>query len=79
MQAVWLKGCKTAEQKEQRRKEVLAYRNAFDALAEILKTEFKPKNAVRDYSSPNWMAEQIAVNEYNAVLEDIFKLIKLEK
>jgi len=79
MRAIWFKGCKTAEQKERRRQELLSYRNAFDDLAKILEQGYKPKDSVRDYSSPNWMAEQIAVNEYNAVLKDILDLIKIEK
>ena len=76
MQAVWFKGSKD---KEQRRKEIEGFRNAFDALKEILERDFKKKPAVRDYSDPNWMANQIAVNEYNQVLEDMLKLITIEK
>ena len=76
MQSVWLKGLSGAE-KEKRKGEVLAYRNAFDDLREILERHYKPKECVRDYSSPNWEHRKIAVNEYNAVLDDIMKLIDL--
>lgn len=76
MQSVWLKGLSGAD-KEKRKGEVLAYRNAFDDLREILERHYKPKECVRDYGSPNWEQRQIAVNEYNAVLDDIMKLIDL--
>ena len=55
--------------------EVKAFRNAFDALQELVTEEFKRKEAVRDYS-PGWEYKQIAVNEYNAAMEDFLKLIK---
>lgn len=76
MQSIWLKGHKD---KDQRKKEVMAYRNAFDALREVLEQEYKKKPAVRDYEVPNWELRQVAQNEYNAVLEDVLKLITLEK
>lgn len=76
MQSVWLKGL-TGADKEKRKGEVLAYRNAFDDLREILERHYKPKGCVRDYNVPNWEQRQIAVNEYNAVLDDIMKLIDL--
>lgn len=78
MQSVWLKGLSGAD-KEKRKGEVLAYRNAFDDLREILERHYKPKECVRDYGSPNWEQRQIAVNEYNAVLEDVLKLIDLNQ
>lgn len=75
MQAVWLRGVKDSE-REQRKKEVLSYRNAFDDLREILEQHYARKEAVRDYS-PGWEYKQIAVNEYNAVLDDLLNLIDL--
>lgn len=51
------------------------YKNAFDSLSEFITKELKKKEAVRDYS-PGWEHKQIAVNEYNQVLEDILKIIK---
>lgn len=76
MQSVWLKGYRD---KDQRKKEVLAYRNAFDALREVLEQEYKKKPAVRDYEVPNWELRQVAVNEYNQLLDDLLKLIQLDK
>ena len=52
-----------------------AFRNAFDALEELLSEEFRRKEAVRDYT-PGWEYKQVANNEYNAVLDDVLKLIK---
>ena len=64
--------------KNNTKEEVLGYRNALDALKEILETDFKKKEAVRDYS-PGWEYKQVAVNEYNQVLTDILKLITVTK
>jgi hypothetical protein len=75
MQAVWLRGVKDSE-RDQRKQEVLSYRNAFDDLREILEQHYVRKEAVRDYS-PGWEYKQIAVNEYNAVLDDLLNLIDL--
>jgi hypothetical protein len=72
----WLKGYKASE-REARKKEVLGFRNAFDELRVVLERDYKKKEAVRDYGSPNWTALQISHNEYNQVLSDILKLIDL--
>lgn len=76
MQAVWLKGSKD---KEKRKQEVMAYRFAFEELKQILEQEYKKKSSVRDYETPNWEYRQVAHNEYNAVLDDVLKLITLDK
>jgi len=75
MQAIWLRGVKDSD-RNQRKQEVLSYRNAFDDLREILEQHYVRKEAVRDYS-PGWEYKQIAVNEYNAVLDDLLNLIDL--
>lgn len=75
MQAIWLKGLK-GEERERRKGEVLAYRNAFDDLREILEQHHLKRDAVRDYS-PGWEYKQIAVNEYNAAIEELLNLIDL--
>lgn len=77
MQAVWLRGVKDSE-REYRKKEILSYRNAFDDLREILEQHYVRKEAVRDYS-PGWEYKQIAVNEYNAALDDLLNLIDLNQ
>lgn len=76
MQAVWLKGLK-GEERERRKAEVLAYRNAFDDLREILEQHYMKKDAVRDYS-PGWEYKQIATNEWNSALDTLLDLIDLQ-
>jgi hypothetical protein len=71
MDSRWIKNGYTKE-------ELLAYRNAFDALKEILDKEITKKSAVRDYA-PGWEHKQIAVNEWNAAIEELTKLITLTK
>jgi hypothetical protein len=75
MLAAWLKGLKGAE-KEARQKEVLSYRNAFSALSEMIDANLVKRDADRSYSD-GWMQRQIAINEYNAAIADIKKLIDL--
>ena len=60
------------------KEEVLRFIPALKALKEILETDYLKKEAVRDYS-PGWEFKQIAVNEYNSVLQDILKLVTIEK
>ena len=76
MDSRWFDDCKTPEDKEKRKKELKAWKTAFENLENLLNKYFKKKPAVRDYEQTNWMAKQIAVNEYNSVLDDILKLIK---
>lgn len=76
MHSVWTKGLKGAA-KEERIKQVLSYRNAFDELREAIEATFSKKEADREYGE-GWMQRQIALNEYNAVLDQILKLIDLE-
>ena len=78
MKAVWLKGLK-GEARKQRQQEVLGYRNAFNELKQILEQEYKKKSSVRDYDTPNWEYRQVAANEYNQVLDDLLKLITIDK
>ena len=78
MKSIWLKGLK-GQDKDKRKAEVLGYRNAFDDLKEILEQDFKKKESVRDYEVPNWELRQVAVNEYNQVLDDMLKLITINK
>ena len=77
MQTIWLKDLK-GEERDRRKGEVLNYRNAFDDLREILEQHYLKRDAVRDYS-PGWEYKQVAVNEYNAVLDDILNLIDLNR
>lgn len=76
MHASWYKGL-NPKQKAERKQELLGYRNAFDALKELLE-QTKRKQPVRDYS-PGWAEKQIAVNEYNQALDDLMKLIDIKE
>lgn len=76
MQSIWFKGEKD---KDLRIKEIQSYRNAFDALKEVLEQNYHKKEAVLDYDSPNWAYRQIHVNAYNQVLDDVIKLITIDK
>ncbi len=76
MHSAWFRGTKD---KEARRKEIMGYRNGFDALREILERDFKKKENVREYGDPQWIHRQMAVNEYNQALDDLLKIITLEK
>ncbi len=60
------------------KEEVKRFIPALEALKEIIETDYLKKQSVRDYS-PGWEYQQVAVNEYNAVIEDILKLITIEK
>lgn len=60
------------------KEEVLRFIPALNALKEILETDYLKKESVRDYS-PGWEYKQIAVNEWNTAIEDIIKLVTIEK
>ena len=78
MKSVWTKGL-SGEDKKKRIAALMNHRNAFDDLREILEQNYRKKVSVRDYGEPNWVHRQIAVNEYNAVLDDLLSLITLTK
>jgi hypothetical protein len=71
MQTRWIKAGFTRE-------EVLRFKPALEALKEILEADFVKKEAVRDYS-PGWEYKQIATNEWNSAIEEILKLVTVEK
>lgn len=75
MKTNWLKGY---NDKNKRKKEVLRYRPALEDLKEILERDFVKKEAVRDYGEPGWVERQIAVNEYNALIDELLSLIDLK-
>lgn len=72
MQSVWLEGFKD---KKARKEKVKSFREAFRELNQIL--EKKKKTAERDYG-PGWKEKQIAVNEWNAAVETLQKLLNVE-
>lgn len=76
MDSRWIRG---HSDPEARKKKVLNYRPAMNDLKEILERDFKKKESVRDYDTPNWEYRQVAVNEYNQVVDDIIKLITIKE
>ena len=77
MHSAWPTGLK-GEDKYKRIDEIMYYKNAFDDLQDVIEQTLFKKDSVRDYG-PGWAEKQIAVNEYNAALEDILKLIDLNR
>lgn len=75
MQTVWTKGYKD---KEARKKEILAYRNAFDALKEVLEKEYVPAPP-SDYENPAWAYKQAHINGQNQMLERVMSLITVKE
>lgn len=71
---VWFKD---SENKEARLKELRSYKRGFEELKRILEQEYKKKPSVREYA-PGWEYKQVAVNEYNAALENLIKLLDID-
>lgn len=74
MHSIWFKW---KRDKEARAKEVESYRQAFEALEEVLRKEFEnPKPP--DYSSPSWAYEQADHNGANRMLRKVLAIIDLK-
>jgi hypothetical protein len=76
MDSRWYKGFKEKEAKDKRTREILAYRNAFDALKEVLEGQFE--ESTPDYKNPSWSHEQADVNGANRKLRQIINLITIK-
>ncbi len=74
MNSRWLKGL-SGEEKEARRKEIVSYKNAFQALTELLEEDFEERKV--DYDCPSWSHKQADQNGANRKLQSILNLIKL--
>jgi len=72
MNTKWLKGY-SKEQREARKKEVISYLNAFDALRELLEKDYE--ETTPDYKNPSWSHEQADTNGANRKLKQIIALI----
>ena len=75
MHTAWVKTLK-GKDKEDRKKEVLSYRNAFDDLKKLLEEHFE--ESVPDYDNPSWSHKQADVNGANRKLQQIINLITIE-
>jgi len=73
MQVIWTKGLKGKE-KEERAKEIKSYKNAFDALQEILEEE----KSTPDYDCPSWSHKQADQNGYNRCIREVIKLTTIK-
>lgn len=75
MHILWVKGLRGKE-KEDRQKEVLTYRNAFEDLREILDSLIEDQ--APDYDCPSWSHKQADINGYNRALRKVIKLTTIE-
>lgn len=75
MHSAWLRNHPDSEK---RKKQVKTYKPVLDDLKQVLEKEFEKKPAVRDYEAPNWELRQIAVNEWNASLAAVIKLLEVD-
>lgn len=75
MHSVWFKW---KRDKDARRKEVESYRNAFEALEEVLRKEFEDAPPP-DYDSPSWAYKQADINGQNRMLRRVLSIIDLSE
>lgn len=75
MHILWVKGLR-GKDKEDRQKEVLSYRNAFESLRELLEEQFE--ESTPDYDCPSWSHKQADVNGANRMLRKIIQLTTIE-
>lgn len=78
MQAIWFKGLNTKTLREDRKKELLSYRNAFQALEEHLH-QMEKMTTGADYNSPSWAYKQADQIGYNRAIQDVLKLIDIKE
>lgn len=76
MHSIWFRGL-NKEDKEDRVKELLSYRNAFDALKEILEEHYKEYTP--DYDCPSWSHKQADVNGHNRAIKKVINLITIKE
>jgi hypothetical protein len=76
MHTKWFKNCKTEEEREKRKQELLSYRNAFEELSILLKEQFE--EAAPDYDNPSWSHAQADVNGANRKLKQILNLLEIK-
>jgi len=76
MDSRWLKHTTQAD-RDDRIKEVQSYRNAFDALAELLETEYE--EFAPDYDISSWSHKQADRNGANRKLRSILKLLTIKE
>lgn len=78
MDFVWYADCKTKQEKEERRKELLGYRRAYEELAAVLTKRF-PDEVTPDYDKPGWEGHLAHELGAKGMLQKILKLIDIKE
>jgi hypothetical protein len=76
MDSRWFRGV-PPDEKEKRKKELLAHRSAFELLAEVLEREFE--EGAPNYDCPSWSHKQADRNGANRKLQSILSLINIKE
>ena len=74
MHIQWTKNLK-GDDKKQRIEEVKSFKNAFEALTEILEEE----ESTPDYDCPSWSHKQADQNGYNRAIRKVKNLITIKE
>ena len=79
MKSHWFKQCKTQEDKEKVRQNVLSNQDSLIRLETILESLLKESPSSADYDSASWAYKQADRNGYNRALTQVLELINLDK
>jgi len=77
MQQVWFKNAKSQEDKLVVRTQLKTFKNAFEALDELL-VEMEEVPSKNDYDCPSWSHKQADINGANRMLREVRKLINIK-
>ena len=77
MQQVWYKNAKTKEDKEAVTAQLKKFKNAFEALDELL-VKMEETTSKVDYDCPSWSHKQADMNGANRMLREVRKLINIK-
>ena len=79
MKSHWFKQCKTKEDKEKVRQNVLSNQDSLLRLAVILESLLKESPSSADYDSPSRAYKQAERIGYNRALNQVLDIINLDK
>lgn len=79
MKAVWLKDCKTKEDKEKVKQAILSSQESLSRLQKILEPMLRETPPQADYDSPSWAYKQADRIGYNRALNQVLDIINLDK
>lgn len=77
MRADWFKNCKTKEDREARKKELLSYKNAFNELRRVLETLKEEPNS--NYEKVDWALQMADIQGANRKLKQVLSLLDLKE